>query len=382
MFKILDEGKNFSKSFFLVPHLIYQDDLNWVCVPDIAIKNIFNREGNPAIKSGDYNLWILYENGEPVGRIIAFWTESKSKNKRPYSGGISFFECIDSQEAANLLFDSAVEWLKAAGMQAVDGVIVPGENYNHWGILIDGFSKQGFGMPYNLPYYKQLFENYGFKVYFEQNSYHVDLSKEFPERHVKFAKHIVEKGDFSFGHAGKKMNQKDVRNTTIVFNDVWSAFHANHQFVEEEYFEKIVKELKPVSNPKFIWFAYKDDYPIGMAIAFPDLNLIFDKFKGKFHLLNKLKMVHKIKNVNRARLLVFGVNPKYHSSGVAGALFWKMTEAMKEEGIEELEMSWVGDYNPKVNRIYKHLGNSTHAKTHVTMRYIIDSDIIFERFTN
>lgn len=55
---------------------------------------------------------------------------------------------------------------------------------------------------------------------------------------------------------------------------------------------------------------------------------------------------------------------------------------MKNEGVEELEMSWVGDYNPKVNKIYTHMGNSYHAKTHATMRYIIDSDIIFERFTN
>lgn len=280
------------------------------------------------------------------------------------------------------MFDTAKDWLKNEGMQVMDAVIMPGENYNHWGILIDGFVQQGFGMPYNMPYYKQLFENYGFQTYFEQNSYHVDLSKSFPDRIVNYAKHVANKGGFTFDHVHNNNINKYISDTTKVYNDVWSYFHAEHQFVEESYFDKIVKQLKPISNEKFLWFAYKDNYPVGMAIALPDLNKIIKPFKGKLNLFRKIKLVRLLKKVDRARLLVYGVHPDYHSSGLAAALFWKMSEAMKEEGIKELEMSWVGDYNPKVNRIYKHMGNSTHAKTHATMRYVIDPNVIFERFTN
>ena len=36
----------------------------------------------------------------------------------------------------------------------MDGPINFGENDNNWGLLVDGFMQQGFGMPYNKRYYR------------------------------------------------------------------------------------------------------------------------------------------------------------------------------------------------------------------------------------
>ena len=49
-------------------------------------------------------------------------------------------ECINKQEAASLLFDTAREWLKERGMEAMDGPINFGENDKYWGLLVDGFT--------------------------------------------------------------------------------------------------------------------------------------------------------------------------------------------------------------------------------------------------
>jgi hypothetical protein len=45
-------------------------------------------------------------------------------------------------------------------------------------------------MSYHFPYYRELFEGYGFKVFYEQYSYEKDLSKPFPDRQVKFSIHL------------------------------------------------------------------------------------------------------------------------------------------------------------------------------------------------
>lgn len=382
MVTIKNYGKSFNKDFFDIALNIYKDDKNWACPPNSEIKNIFSTESNQLLKNGDYTIFIAYKNNIPSGRLIAFWTTEKSKKRHPYSGGIAFFECINSTEVSNMLFSEAVQWLKNQNIEAVDAITIPGENYNHWGILIDGFIKQGFGMPYNKPYYESLFEEFGFNEYFRQYSYHVDLTKEFPDRHVRYANHIIDSGEFEFKHL--KMSESDsfVEDVLTIFNDVWSQFHADHSKVKKEYVEKMFKDLKFVANEKFIWLAYKDKYPIGMTIALPDINQIIGSFKGRLNIFNKIKLVNNIKKVKRARLLAFGVHPENQSSGVAQALYVKMAESMKSEGITELEMSWVGDYNPKVNRIYKHLGNSVLAKTHATMRYMINKNYTFERFTN
>ncbi len=381
-FELKDFGKKLEKDFFRVPHILYEDDENWVCLPDSEIKSTFNVNKNKLLKAGDFNVWVVYDGKNPVARLIAFWTENKSKKKNPYAGGLAFFECIDSQKAANLVFDAAVDWLKSAGMQAVDAITVPGENFNHWGILIDGYMKQGFGMPYNFPYYKDLFEAYGFQTYFEQLSYHVDLTKDFPDRIVRFAQHVIDNGEFIYDYIRKDKLDKYVNDITTIFNDVWSQFHADYQQSDSKFLDGVVASLKPIIKEKFIWIAYKDNYPVGMAIALPDLNEIIGDFKGKLNTLNKIRLLKRLKTIKRARLLVFGINQDYQKSGLLSALYLKMSQGMISEGVTEMEMSWIGDYNPKVNRLYKHLGNSEHTKTHATMRYIIDSNVIFERFTN
>ena len=87
------------------------------------------------------------------------------------TGGIGFFESVNDPEAALLLFDQAREWLLSFGMEAMDGPTNPGMRDAFWGCLVDGFHEPVFHMPYNFPYYKDLFESYGFRNYFNQYTY-------------------------------------------------------------------------------------------------------------------------------------------------------------------------------------------------------------------
>ena len=46
---------------------------------------------------------------------------------------------------------------------------------------------------------------------------------------------------------------------------------------------------------------------------------------------------------------------------------------------KEIELSWVGDFNPKMRKLYEATGAS-QAKTHVTYRYLFDRNVPFKRF--
>ena len=99
--------------------------------------------------------WILKDDeGKLIGRIAAF-TNKKYKNKGDDVpvGGIGFFECINNQEAADLLFDNAKHWLIQKGMEAMDGPINFGERDRWWGLITDGFTPPLYCMNYNPPYY-------------------------------------------------------------------------------------------------------------------------------------------------------------------------------------------------------------------------------------
>ena len=136
----------------------------------MEIENIFNPEKNSSFQHGNARRWILTREDQASSSdgLQPFMIGTSVFKITSQPGGSGFFECINDQSSANLLFDTAKNWLASEGMQAMDGPINFGENFVNWGLLVEGFMQQGYGMPYNFPYYRQLFENYGFKTYFEQ----------------------------------------------------------------------------------------------------------------------------------------------------------------------------------------------------------------------
>jgi hypothetical protein len=372
------------KQFLEVPKVLYKNDPFWVCPLDMEIENTFNPEKNSCFKHGDARRWILTtQQGELAGRIAAFYDKNKCFQNLQPTGGIGFFECVDDQSSANLLFDTAKDWLTSQGMKAMDGPINFGENFVNWGLLVEGFMQQGYGMPYNFPYYRQLFEQYGFKTYFEQYCFHDEFSRDYPEAMRKFGERIWKKPEFSFRHIDMKNPEKYLREMVVMYDKIWSDFLESYTPLKYEDLYHIFNDAKAILNERYIWFAYHHEQPIGFLVVFPDMNEILRKLKnGKLSPLNILKFIYyRRRAITRGRLLISGVIPEFQRTGVIGGIYLKLVDTMREDGLRELELSWVGDYNVTVNRMYGQFG-ATKEKTHITFRYLFDRNAEFKRFDN
>lgn len=85
--------------------------------------------------------------------------------------------------------------------------------------------------------------------------------------------------------------------------------------------------------------------------------------------------------MTRTRIVIMGVKPKYQRFGVESGIFWHLNEKMKKKPhITELELSWVGDFNPKMRALHESVG-ATFAKRHITYRKIFSEDAEFQRST-
>jgi hypothetical protein len=373
-----------ASEFLEVPKVLYKNDPNWSCPLDMDIENTFNPEKNPCFQHGDARRWIMKdEKGSLIGRIAAFYDRNKAFHNPQPTGGIGYFECIDDHDAANRLFEVSRLWLKDQGMQAMDGPINFGENFVNWGLLVDGFMPQGYGMPYNFPYYRAFFENYGFKTYFEQYSFHDTFSRPYPEQMRAFGERLWKKPEFLFKHIEMNNAEQYIRDLVIMYDKVWSDFLENYTPLNFEELYQIFQDAKAMLNEKFIWFAYHNGEPVGFLIVFPDINQVLRKLKnGKLNWWNIVKLLYyKRKVITRGRLLLSGVVPEFQRTGVVGGMYIKLTDAMRASGYDELELSWVGDYNITVNRMYGQFG-ATKEKTHITFRYMFDQLAPFERFNN
>ncbi|HPT30209.1 MAG TPA: GNAT family N-acetyltransferase [Prolixibacteraceae bacterium] len=381
--QILEVNDKKSKQMFhRVPHLVYKDDPNWACPLEVMVESTFNPAKNPSFKNGDACRWILLnDKGKVIGRIAAFYNMDKAVLFEQPTGSCGFFECVDNQEAADMLFETAVKWLKSKGMEAMDGPVNFGENYINWGLLVEGFMPQGFGMPYNPPYYQKLFERFGFQVYFKQFSYHLDTTlPELPERFWKIAEWVAKKPQFSFEHFSWEKKEKFIDDFCTVYDDAW-RYHEHFKPIDKDELRDFLGSSKMMIEEEFIWFAYHEGHPIALFVMIPDINQMLIRINGKLNLLNILRLMwyRKRKVMTRTRSIIIGISPKFQRSGIESAMFWHLRPAMyRKPWYKEMELSWAGDFNPKIIALYESVGGK-QMKTHYTMRYLFDRKKPFVR---
>ncbi len=378
------EDSKSARLFIEVPLVIYKNNANWIRPLDKDINDIFDKKNNKAYRFGKTIRWILKdEQGELIGRIAAFVnTKYKNKGDEFAVGGIGFFECINNQDAADLLFDNARHWLIKENVEAMDGPINFGERDRWWGLLTEGFSQPLYGMNYNPIYYKDLFETYGFQPFYQQYCFGM-LPKE-PLNDKIWEKHdsIAANPDYSARHLEKKHLEKYADDFTEVYNKAWAG-HGGLKQLSKEQVLMMFKKMKPVMDPRAIWFAYYQGNPIAMFINLPDLNQWFKYLNGKFGLLYKLYFLWlKTFKINRKLTgLVFGIIPEFQSKGINAYIIAETSTMLlkKELPYTNYEMQWIGDFNPKMLNMAKNVGEVFNSRQLTTYRYQFDRTKPFKR---
>src|SRR5436190_9309897 len=122
-------NKQLAEDFIRINVQINRHDPHYIRPLDKDIHEVFDKKKNKTFRHGDASRWILKDDdGKFIGRIAAFVNKKyKNKGDDVPVGGIGFFDCINDQSAADMLFDVAKHWLMQKGMEAMDGPINFGE---------------------------------------------------------------------------------------------------------------------------------------------------------------------------------------------------------------------------------------------------------------
>lgn len=372
------------REFNRLPVRLYKNQPFWIRPLDADVEAVFDRKKNKMFSHGEIIRWLLLnDDGETIGRVAAF-IDQKTVNKgndQP-TGGMGFFECIEDQKAAFLLFDQCKQWLQERGMEAMDGPINFGPRDRWWGLLVDGYNLEpNYQCNYNFPYYKFFFEAYGFQVYFYQFTYGRKVMDPVSER--LWEKSNLVGGDpnylFDFFH-GKDLDKlaDDIR---IVYNRAW-AKRGEIPELSQAQARNLVKQMKPIMDRKLVYFGYYKGEPISFFISIPELNQLFKHVNGKLNLLGKLKFLwHTWRKTNKKAFgILFGIVPEHHGKGVDGGMILGFRKLIQEEYLryEDYEFGWIGDFNPKMMRVSEQVQTQV-VKTHATYRKLFDESKPFKR---
>ena len=371
------------KEFLDFPATLYKNDKNWIRPLDEDIEKVFNPKKNKLLRRGNAIRWILKnETNNIVGRIAAFYNEQNIKKYDQPTGGCGFFDCINDKLAAKSLFDASKIWLENYKIEAMDGPINFGSREIFWGCLSEGFFEPVYKMPYNHKYYNELFESYGFKIFFNQLTFYSPLVQGNLDPAITAkAKEIRKDPTIKFEFHNKKNPSRTASNFMEDFNEAWAKFPGVKPITLAQA-SALFKSMKQIIDPKLIIFAFHNNKPIAFFIMIPDLNQIIKNFGGNFNLVNKMKLLFdlKIRKVcTRAIGLIFGVIPEFQGKGVAeGMIVYFEDEIAHGVNYTDLEMNWIGDFNPRMIKLVKQIGGKVKKK-HITYRYLFDRTKEFER---
>ncbi|MEO8149032.1 MAG: hypothetical protein ABI723_15405 [Bacteroidia bacterium] len=369
------------KLFLELPLQIYKDDPNWIRPLDKDIEEVFDPQKNKFFRHGKCTRFLLFDDSQkPIGRIAAFINDKTSRRENQPTGGIGFFECINDKAAAHFMFDHCKMWLQEKGMEAMDGPINFGERDAWWGLITYGFSPVPYKMNYNKPYYVELFESYGFQIYFEQYCFamHPDapLQEKLYERH----KIIAADKNYRFEYLKKNKLEKYAEDFRTIYNKAWVK-HGEGKALESKQVQMLFNKMKPVMDEKIIYFVYYKDEPVAFFINIPDINQLFRHFNGKFGWIEKLRFVWMLKRgyIKKFLGIVFGVIPEHQGKGVDSYLIIESSFIVQHKmQYEEYEMQWIGDFNPRMISVAETL--TTHkSRILKTYRYLFDRDKEFKR---
>ncbi len=372
------------REFLLLPVRLYKDTPCWIRPLDNDIESVFDPEKNKTFRQGECIRWILQsDSGETIGRVAAFVNQKTvmKGNDQP-TGGMGFFECINDREAAFALFDECRKWLASRGMEAMDGPINFGNRDRWWGLLVEGFDREpNYQCNYNFSYYKDLFEAYGFQVYFNQLTFWRTVQGPISPKLQRKAEIVAKDPDYEFRHIRKDELALLPDYILKVYNKAW----ANRRDVPELSMAQaklIVKQMKPIMDIRLLFFGFYKGEPVAFFLSLPEINQIFKYVNGKLDLMGKIKFLwHSVLKTNKKAFgILFGVVPEHQGKGLDGAIVNASKKVLQEQYTRytEYEMNWIGDFNPKMINVVEQVGAEV-SKRHATYRKLFDETKPFKR---
>lgn len=345
----------------------YKGDPNFVPPLIMDRQKMFNKEKNPLYKHTEIELFLAYRDKEIVGRIAAIKNDNHNTTHNDKIGFFGFFECINDQKVANLLFSTAEAWLKAKGLNVMRGPINPTQN-DEVGLFLDGADGQPVClMTYNPKYYANLIEGYGLSKVKDLLAYLLYREKFMTDKLERMQNIVRERYKVTVRNVNfkdKVQFPKDVRLLKGLYNQAWEANWGFVKMTDEE-FDFLAADLKQIAESDFCFIVEINGEPAGFALGLPDINqcLKYNKsgniLTGAWHLLTKKKEIKLI------RIIVLGVLPKYQKTGVDAVMYYEFGKRVYKHNILGAEASWILEDNVMMNRA---LTTTMHGEMYRTYR--------------
>ncbi|MCC6461345.1 MAG: hypothetical protein IT260_12800 [Saprospiraceae bacterium] len=352
------------RQFIDFPHDLYAGDPNYVPMLYMDQEALLNPKKSPFFKHSTAAYFLAMQNGKIAGRVAAILNRNHLAHSGQKEGFFGFFDVVNDPAVAMALLDTASNWLREQGMEKVIGPANFSTNETV-GLLVENFDEPPFiMMTYNAPYYVDLLENYGFRKNVDLFCYSL-VTAEMPPDILTLGENLerrlAERG-ITIRSVNMKNFARELDNFLPVYNESWTENTGFVPMTDEE-LKQIAKDLKPVIDPDFVYFAEKDGKTIGVSLSVPNVNQIQIGLKrGRLFPFGVFKLLLGLKKISGVRVIALGTLKEYRRLGIDVCFYVRNIKTAQRKGMVRHEASWILENNDMMNRALERINGKVYRK--------------------
>ncbi len=351
--------------FIRLPMRLNADDPNYVAPLIMERQEALSAKVNPFFAHADVQFWLAVRDGVDVGRISAQIDRLAPQDPKHPTGSFGLIAAEDDAGVFKALLDTAEAWLKAREMATIQGPFNLSVN-EEVGLLVDGFDSPPMVMMGHDPRYAGArIEAQGYAKVKDVYAYLVSFAPDNPiDRLFKRVDRQPSPG-VTLRKLDMKRYAEEVATLTEILNDAWRDNWGFTPTTEAET-KHLATSMRPLIDPKLVWFADIDGQSAGVCVMIPNLNEAIRGLGGKLLPFGWAKLIWrlKIKRVSGTRVPLMGVRKAFATSPRAKLLPFQMMSAATVEarkmGYQWCEFSWILEDNMPMRRISEMTGGDRY----------------------
>lgn len=358
------------RHFVELPHRLYKDCAQWVPLINIDAYTYLNRKKHPFHEHSDVEFFLALRDGRGVGRIAVIDNKPFNQYHKTNKANFYFFDCEDDLEAATSLFDIAIEWAQARGLDELIGPKGMGP-LDGYGILILGHEQRNTMtmLNYNYAYYQHLVEAQGFKKEVDFVSCFLPADKfQIPERVERITQRVMQRGGLQIK---RFKNKKELVSWAPRIGKAYNeAFVNNWEYypLSQREIDYVVDNIMTIADHRLIKVVTHGDDVVGFLFAFHDVSAALQRSNGRLFPFGLIDILLELKLTDTVSVNGMGILPEFQGHGGNAILYSEMGHSLLDfKQFKHVEMTQVAESAVQMRADLKNL-NGVEYKNHRVYR--------------
>lgn len=353
--------------FVRFPFALYADCPQWVPPLLSEAAKPLRRKEHPFYGHSDATFFLVESEGETLGRIAVLEHRRYNQIRGRREAFFCLFDCVNDEQASNLLFEAAYAWAQRRGLVEIIGPkgFLQADSQ---GLLVEGFEhRPAVNIAYNYAYYDALVKAAGLSKETDYYSGLITRQEGLPQRFWDVADRVAERRGFTV----KSFRDKDEIRAWMpaVGHVINESFMEHWEFcpVTDRELEVIGNAMLSIARPDLIKLVMCGEEVAGFVLAFPDIGEGLQKARGRLWPLGWWHLMRALRTTKHVMFNGVGLLPAYQGTGANAVMYAELTRTLLEGGfttgeaiqVEERNLKSLGDMKAigiqwhKVHRIYR-----------------------------